>query len=240
MKKTIHLSAIAFVVSLVISGCSLPPAISGNGVLVTESRDASGFHSVSIGGSGRALITQGDTEKLEIRADENLLPYIRSEVRNGELRVWTKRGNLRFSQPPVYTLAVRELDRLQLSGSLHAEIEALKADSFKGGVSGSGTINLESLEAESVKAGISGSGTISISEGSTESLDLSVSGSGNLRSADFRAEHVEVSISGSGNARVWATKTLDARVSGSGDIRYRGTPQVSSSISGSGKIRQIQ
>jgi len=240
MKKTILLSAIAVCVSLGISGCSLPPAISGNGVLVTESRSASDFHAVSIGGSGRALITQGDTESLTIQADENLLPYIQSEVRNGELRIWTKRGNLRFSQAPVYTLEVRELDRLQLSGSLHAEIDALKTDRLKGGVSGSGTITFGSLEAQSVTVGISGSGTISIAEGTTESLGLSVSGSGNLRAAEFRAESVEVTISGSGDARVWATESLDARVSGSGDIRYMGTPQVSSSISGSGKVRQIQ
>lgn len=240
MKKPILHFLLAGLLSLGIAGCSLPPTISGNGVIVSESRAASNFNAVSISGAGRAVITQGDVESLEIEADENLLPYIQSEVHGGELRIWTRRGNLRFSKPPVYTLAIRGLDRLRLSGSLRAEFDRLESERFNGGVSGSGSITFGSLEAQSVDLGISGSGSIAIAEGSAESLDLNVSGSGDLRAPDFRAENVAVSISGSGNARVWAVDSLDAHVSGSGDIQYKGTPRVSSSVSGSGRIRELR
>ena len=239
MKRIFLLLPIVLSITVGIPGCSLPFSISGNGILVSESRSVSDFGAISIGGSGHAVITQGDSESLEIQADENLLPYIHSVVHHGELRIWLERGNLRFTKRPVYTLSVRELDHLQLSGALNAEIAALKTDRFKGGVSGSGSVRFGDLEADSVEFDISGSGKLIVDNGTAESLRLGVSGSGDLNTSNCRAENVEISISGSGSAQVWATDSLSAHVSGSGQIDYKGSPQVSSSISGSGRIGQL-
>lgn len=239
MKNALNILAVALLAPLGFSGCTMPPAIHGNGVLITEMRDVSDFHRVSIGGSGRALITQGDTEGLQITADENLLPYIESEVRQGELRIWTKRGNLRFSKAPIYTLNVRELDQLHLSGALQAEMESLKTDRFRASISGSGKVDLGRIEAESLDASVSGSGSVYLRAGKVSMIDMGVSGSGELQAENVEARKVGVSISGSGEARVWATESLDAHISGSGDVRYKGTPQVTQSVSGSGRIRAM-
>lgn len=223
-----------------VAGCSITPAIHGNGVRVTEARDVSGFHAVSIGGSGQAIITQGGDESLEIATDENLLPYIHTEVRNGELRVYTK-GNLRFSEGPVYTIAVRELDALRLSGALRADLGPLETGSLNISVSGSGRVQVEQLEAEELAIGVSGSGRIDVAGGQAEGVELSISGSGDLRAEDFQVKRADVSISGSGSARVWVEEAIDAHVSGSGSILYKGSPSsVHSSISGSGNVRPIE
>lgn len=239
--KQIHvLPAVLLVVASITSGCVMYPGISGSGNIVSESRSVKGFKAVSVGGSGTIHITQGDTESLEVKADDNLLPYLRTEVEGEHLKIWWNRGNLRFSTGPVYTLEVRRLEKLDLSGSLHAEMDRLTTENFEGRISGSGKIQLGRLKAGDVRLRISGSGDVSLDEGIVDSLDLSISGSGNARTAGVEAGKVEVSISGSGNAEVHAINSLDANVSGSGNVSYLGSPRVNSSVSGSGRVRSKQ
>ena len=71
---------------LFITACGLG-TIQGSGDVITESRDVSGFDSVSLSGIGRVIITQGDDESLTIETDDNLMKYITSEVRDGTLEL---------------------------------------------------------------------------------------------------------------------------------------------------------
>ena len=90
------------------AGCVLT-AISGSGHVVDEPRSVSGFSAVSLSGSGRLLIEQGETESLTITADDNLLPLIKSEVSGGRLELGSKDSmtNLRPSTEIVYKLTVK-------------------------------------------------------------------------------------------------------------------------------------
>ena len=240
MKRILVLPAVLLTLAGITSGCVMYPGIPGSGTMVSETRSVEGFDAVSVGGSGTIHITQGDTESLEVQADDNLLPYLRTEVSGGELKIWWERGNLRFTKGPVYTLGVKQLEKLNLSGSLHAEMDRLTAENFEGRISGSGKIELGQLEAGEVRFRVSGSGDVTIREGRADSLDLGISGSGNAQMPGFQAGDVEVSISGSGNAEIQATNRLDAHVSGSGNVTYTGSPKVNSSVSGSGRIRSAQ
>jgi hypothetical protein len=216
------------------------PGIAGNGTIASESRSVTGFNAVSVGGSGTIRITQGNQEGLEVQADENLLPYLRTEVSGGHLKIWWDHRNLRFSKAPTYTLEVKQLEELNLSGSLRAEINQLNTEDFDGRISGSGKIEFGRLEASKVQLRVSGSGDLRIADGQANSLEVRISGSGNARMSKFQAQQVEVSISGSGNAEVWARERLEAHVSGSGNVTYYGSPTVNSSVSGSGRVRQGQ
>jgi hypothetical protein len=240
MKRILPLLPILLWLAWMTSGCVMYPGIPGSGTIVSELREVSDFRAVSIGGAGTVRITQGDTESLEVKADDNLLPYLRTEVSGGRLKIWWERGNLRFSKTPVYTLEVKRLEELHLSGSLHAEMDRLSEETFEGRISGSGKIAFGELEAEEVRLRVSGSGDVAIGKGRADSLELGISGSGDVQAANFEARDVEVAISGSGNARVHASETLDARVSGSGSITYVGSPAVKSSVSGSGRVRSGQ
>src|SRR5690242_12646963 len=69
--------------SLLTAGClsiSDGHTVHGSGNVVTEARPVSGFDRVSVSGAGQLKVTQGDAESLTIETDDNLLPYIRSEV----------------------------------------------------------------------------------------------------------------------------------------------------------------
>ncbi len=75
--KFLKVIGLLIIGNLLITACGLR-TIQGSGDVITESRDVSGFDSVSLTGIGRVIITQGDKESLTIEADDNLLEYITS------------------------------------------------------------------------------------------------------------------------------------------------------------------
>ncbi len=186
----------------------------GSGTMATETRDVSGFTEVDLSGSGKALISVTGTESLTVEAEDNILPLLTTEVRNGRLVLGVKQG-ISPTRGIVYTITVVSLESVELSGS--------------------GLVSATGVDAGDFDVEISGSGTV-VAEGAAGSLDLSISGSGSFDGEDLVSALGNVSLSGSGSAVVNVKDDLDVRVSGSGSVRYLGEPSVSVSIFGSGDV----
>src|SRR5215210_7220442 len=62
---------------------SVGTRIKGSGVVRSETRNAGGFDAVDVSGVFQVEVTAGKDFSVEVRADENLLPYIRTEVEEG-------------------------------------------------------------------------------------------------------------------------------------------------------------
>jgi hypothetical protein len=210
--------------------------ISGSGVVKDEKRDVRSFNRIRIEGSGMAQITQGETSSLTITADENLLPYLISEVHSGELRIYVKPGySISPSQQVRYTITVNNLAALDLSGSMQAEMPALKGDKLLVQVSGAGEVKIDDVQLNELDVKISGSGSVAVA-GKASDLDLDSSGSASLKAEDLACLHAKVKMSGSGEALLWVAQTLEARLSGSAEVQYYGAPAVTQNTSGSASV----
>jgi hypothetical protein len=196
-----------------------------------------GFDEVSVSGAGELILVQGDDESLSIETDDNLLPYIRSEVRNGRLLIGPQDANLHPTKTIRYRLNLKNLRELHLSGSVRASADSIKTDRLSLSISGSGRMNVARLDADTLSAHISGSGSTSAG-GHAERQVVSISGSGNHHAPDLKCAKAEAHISGSGHASLWVTETLVAQISGSGRVEYHGDARVNSHVSGSGKVRR--
>lgn len=216
--------------------------IKGNGNVVTLERSTGDYDAIALSGWFDVDLVSGTEGELTIKGEENLLEYIKTEVKNGKLIIKTEKGvNLRPSSwgrdGGIYiTVPVERVSSVTLSGS--GDIvgkTTIQTDNFKTNISGSGDISL-AVEASTVEATMSGSGDIKLS-GSTNDLEVQVSGSGDIKAYELEAENVTAQVSGSADIKVTANKMLKARVSGSGDISYRGNPdKVDTKASGSGDI----
>jgi hypothetical protein len=203
--------------SVLAAGC-FGPIVTGSGKVTTEPRNVSGFTAVSLDGSGRLVIEQTGTESLTVTADDNLMPYIESDVSGKTLTLGEKSGtNISPSKDVVFKLTVKSLENLDISGS--------------------GAADVKGLQGQALKIDISGSGEVS-ADGAADDLNIGISGSGRYRGDRFRSKRARVDISGSGNALLAVSEKLDANVSGSGSIEYVGDPQVHQDISGSGSVRK--
>jgi hypothetical protein len=217
-------------------------AVAGSGVVSTESRQIADFNSISIEYPAEVTIRQGSSESLEIEAEDNLLPQLSAEVRNGTLYLenseqnWRERVNPR--EPVLISITVVDLNRVRFPTAGKMLIEGLETDSLSVSVSGAGDVTLTELAAGDLEFSLSGAGNIA-ADGESESLQLQISGLGNFNGGDLQSQDANVQISGAGSATVWVEQSLDARISGAGSIEYYGDPNVTEQISGVGNVSKI-
>jgi hypothetical protein len=207
-------------VALILASCAIDiGGTVGSDTAKTETRTVSGFTGVTFSGVGTLNITQTGTESLTVSADDNLLSLLTSTVTNGTLNLGIKSGNsINPKKPIVYTLTVKNLNNVTLSGA--------------------GTINATKLTTSALHVVLSGAGSMTIS-GSAPSQTALVSGVGNYNAKGFPTDSAQVTISGAGKATVTVNKELTAIVSGAGSVIYYGSPsQVTKTISGVGSVKQ--
>lgn len=208
-----------------------------SGETKSEDRPVSGFNQVQLDGIGDLSITMGDTESLVVEADENLLPYIITEVRGGTLIIRLKEDiNLVNMITDVnYTLSAKALDSIELGGLGNINVSPLQTDAMTITLNGSGMITLTQLTADRLDGNLNGLGSLNVSGKVTEQ-DVTLSGAGAYQAGDLESETARVNLSGLGNATVWVTGTLDAELSGAGSLEYYGNPQVTENDTGLGNI----
>ena len=216
-------------------------AIKGSGVVETETFEVASFDAISVDYPGEFTVVQGESESVEIEAEDNLLAQLSVDVENGTLRFENTEQNWRDrvnpTKPVLVTITVVELNRVQFPTAGKMMIKALETDSLSVSVSGAGDLNLVDLDAGSLDFSLSGAGNINV-DGVTDRLQLNISGFGNFNGGDLQSQDADVAISGAGSATVWAEETLDARISGAGSIDYYGSPNVNERISGVGSVHK--
>ncbi len=210
-------------------------AIRGSGNTISEERVVSDFHAIDFSGVGKLTIVQGEREALTITADDNLLPYITSDVNNGTLTLAMKDSAwlpiLRPMQPVHYTLHVKRLTRVEMSGAGELYAETLNADNLMVVQSGAGIITIDDLFATHLSVTMSGAGHVTV-RGNVTTHTVQLSGLGSYQAGDLASQHAQVMLNGAGSVTVWAETDLDATLSGSGSVSYYGEPQIRTSATG--------
>ncbi len=210
----------------------------GSGNVVSEQRDVGDFDEVTLSGVGNLSITQTGSESLTIEAEDNILPLLTSEVHGRRLVLGTEPGTHFSPKKPIrFTLTVKDLSAVRISGAGNAEIPALGTPSLRLEISGAGNMTVTGLAAESVEVTLSGAGSMTCA-GEVRSQDVRISGAGSYHGEDLASVTARALISGTGSAHLRVSELLDARVSGVGSIVYSGSPSVRKSVSGVGRISQ--
>lgn len=213
--------------------------VTGNGKVITQQRNITGFNAVEVHGSMNVYVSQGADYAVRVEAEENLMDYIVIEKDGEELEVRFKRNtNIRTKRPVKVYVTAPTYTGLTVSGSssIVSQSKLSNASQINIDISGSGDANLE-VDAPTINTEISGSGK-AILKGMTRDLSTNISGSGELKAFNLMAETCDVEISGAGGAEVYASKALDANVSGAGNVVYKGSPTTNQRTSGAGSIRK--
>jgi hypothetical protein len=263
MNKHKRLVLVVLVIALSILACQFGgfgTSVRGSGDVVEESRPVSGVTGVELATLGNLFIEVGDTESLRIEAEDNLMEYIETDVRNGTLRIDTQNNvNLNPREPVNYFLTVTTLDSIEISSSGDIQAPDLEAESFSIRVSSSGDLMMGDLEADTVSIDISSSGDVTIDMLTANTLEVDIDSSGDLDIAggevvtqnvtnsssgkynaqDMDSSEADVRLSSSGSVTIRVSDHLEANLSSSGDLRYIGNPTVDATTSSSGDVIQI-
>lgn len=241
MKKIFASAIIALAVITQSCDLVMHDTIHGSGDITTETRSISDASKISSKGSFDVEVVLGSTPSVKIEADDNLIPYILVDNKDGGIEIHTKGDvNLETEKTLKVTVTVSKLEELKLYGNGNGTCkqQITGGDHLILGVYGNGDMDIN-VNTPKVESTIAGNGNISIS-GETKDCRIEIDGNGDYKAEGLQTENTEVHIAGSGDARLSASQTLGVHIAGSGDVFYKGSPRITQNVVGSGNIQQIK
>src|SRR5258706_1798111 len=212
MKRIVISAPLALIFALLLSASI--HGVKGSGVRKTEQRDLPAFNSIGRSGAFEGEVTCQKSPSFEIEADDNILPLVQTEVRDGVLRVTTTKG---YSS----------------SGGIKVRINVPDLASVKS--TGAGKFNILGLKNDNFEIRSTGAATV-VASGQSKSVKISSTGAGKIDAHDLRANDADVSVTGAAGVDVYAINELDVTVSGAGRVTYSGNPKINKKVSGAGQV----
>lgn len=209
---------------------------SGSGNLVKQTREVSSFSGLSVSGDFDVTLTQGNTSRVEVESDDNLMDEIKTKVNNGTLEIYfDKVTKLRNGTFNIY-ITVPELNKIDASATANIKANGIfkTGDEFIIKSSSAGEIKINA-DAPSIKLQSSSAGQISIS-GRTRNLTVNASSGAEIRAKNLLSETADASASSGADVDVYASISLNASASSGGSIHYSGKPHVNKRESSGGSV----
>ncbi|SNR16020.1 head GIN domain-containing protein [Tenacibaculum jejuense] len=211
--------------------------VRGNGKVITEERSVGDFDEVSVGGSFDVILIDGREGKVTIEGEENIIPYIITEVRGNTLKIKVQKNtNVRFNRKLTVTVPFEDINGIALGGSGNVRSEkVVRGENVSLSIGGSGNIKTK-VKASTLSTSIGGSGNIRVA-GSSDHMKCSIAGSGNIKAYDVTTKTLKVSVAGSGDIEATVKDKIKGSVVGSGSVYYKGNPKyIDTNSVGSGDI----
>jgi Putative auto-transporter adhesin, head GIN domain len=212
MRKFASFNLAVLMIFLIVAGCRhMGRGVKGSGVRKTETRELSSFNAIDTEGAYDIEVTCQQPLNFQIEADDNILPLIQTDVRDGVLYVRNERA-----------YESRRLVALRISVSNLVSVSA----------KGAGNFQVAEVKNDKFAIHSSGAAKVKIS-GETKSVDIQSSGAGMIDAEGLHAEKASVSSSGAASIDVYASEQLDVTLSGVGRVSYSGNPKtVNKNVSG--------
>jgi hypothetical protein len=133
---------VLLVVAALLAGCGAV-SLTGSGNVITQEEAISGFDRVDVSHGFRVDVGQGDTFRVVIRVDDNVVEHLEVAKKGDTLRIGLKRNRSYTLKNTTLEAEVTmpELTGLEMSGGSHATLSG-SAQDLKLDASGGGQIDL--------------------------------------------------------------------------------------------------
>jgi len=185
----------------------------------TERRQVSGFTGIDASSVFDITVNKGNTESLTIEADNDVMPYVRSEVNNGVLHLSIDDANKGKNIKTLKaTITMKDLTGVTLSGACKFTANDLfTPEKFKADCSGVSGMKVN-VNTGQLSIGVSGSGKITLIANVKGDADWNVSGVSSVK-ANMKATKVTINSSGVGSIElIGSASNLQIDASGTSKI----------------------
>jgi hypothetical protein len=224
--KTMKSLIVLPLIILLAAGCvvNIQDSITGNGKVVSQTREVSEFSGIKVGSGIDVFLTQGETQSIVVEADENLQEWIKTDVTGNILNIYTEKS-FRLAKVKKVMITCKTLDKIEVSSAGDVTgLSQFKTDKLDISMSSAGDLKFE-VEANDITVSISSAGNVYL-KGKTQMLKADLSSAGDLNAFDLEAKVGDISVSSAGNAKVFVTEEASFSSSSAGDINYKGEPRI--------------
>lgn len=233
MKQKLPILAFSVMILITFSSCVfMGPSIKGNGNVVEQNRKTRDFSKIEVSRGMNVYISQGETHKVVVKADENLLDAIETE-NDGDVLIIRASKNIRSATSKKAFITVPNLEEIKASSGSNtfSETKLVFRDLTVSTSSGSNV----TLEINSEKTEFSSSSGSNINlQGTTNSFKAKASSGSNIKAEELTAKNCETKASSGSNIWITAKNDFSGDVSSGANIFVYGNPKNSNIKKSSG------
>lgn len=244
MKTSVKIGiAIAYILAVLTSSCVgfNEKNVKLSGVTKVSTKEVSAFDKVDVSGAIDVIVNIGNKSEVVIEADSAIMPYIVTEVKDRELRIYNKDiiGFYNFKNNKILvTITTPSILELESSGACDVTINDLKTDMFKVSLSGACDL-IGSFECNVLDLEASGSSDSKL-RGKVKNCNIELSGACDIKALDLEVDSLKIEGSGSSNVEITVQNSLDVELSGASELRYKGEPKyIKTDMSGVSNLTKI-
>ncbi len=234
--------AIAFILSLFLSSCGFDinlggvNAQKGNGMVVSETREVTEeFSEVSASEGLSVYVTNGTGFEITVKADENIIDLIKTDIKNNRLRIHTAENIGKATKKVFVTLP--EVTALKSSSGAYLSTENLiKSDRLEIDTSSGANINVE-MDVSEVDIDASSGANLTL-YGNAHKVYVDASSGANINAEKLISKVCHADASSGGNLSIYVSGDLTANASSGGNISYSGEALVTKKKSVSGSVHK--
>ncbi len=207
----------------------------GSGNIIKETRQVSSFHGIEAGSAFSIIVKKGDVQNLQIETDDNIMPLIKSKVKDGVLELSTK-GSINNASSFKVNITVAHLDKVDISGACKlSSPDRFDEQDIEIDASGASKLIFK-VKTNHLDIDASGASTV-ILTGFANNADMEVSGASKLKAYELEINTADIDCSGASHAYINAKESLKGESSGASSITYMGNPKiVDIETSGAGSV----
>ena len=223
MKQKFFFIQVGFILVMILSSCIFTgPSVRGNGDVKEEIRNTGDFDEIKVSRGMNVYISQGNESSVIVKADENLLDAIETNVEGGILKVTTN-SNIRKATELKVMVTVSELNAVKTTAGSNVFSENT-FETNEIDLSATAGSNMKmNLEVKSVDVSASAGSNIKLS-GSAKSINCSASSGSNIKAEEFTSTECVARVSSGANIWIIAKNDFKGRASSGGNIFYYGNP----------------
>ncbi len=191
----------------------------------SQIRNVPEFSAIKVSSGIDLYLTQSNSEKVEIKADQDIIDEIVTKVKDGVLHIYLEKNmNWQWNKSRKAYVSFDDLKAIKASAGSDVYSEnSFDLDDLKLDASSGSDIKLEDLKANKIWVETS-SGSDALLSGEVSHFEARASSGSDIDASDLVSKHCKVSVSSGSDASVHATESLKANASSGGDVRYRGNP----------------
>lgn len=238
MKNTFLLIATSLCLLLLCGSWGQKKSINGSGNVQSEERNITSFDEIKVSRGIRVFLAQGNFKNLVVKADDNLLPYLKTVKEGNTLKIRLSEDIevKKYTEMSVYVTAPQ---MKELQATTAASIEGVtpwKADKIELEATTAASIRLD-LTAISIEADLTTAATLTL-KGSTDRLKAALTTSATLNAEELTARFAELEATTGSNIEVQVTEQIGYHITTGASLTFKGDPSIThATTSAGGSVR---
>ena len=239
MKKSTLIIAILLTTSTLVA----QNTITGSGTVIAQHRELETFTSVNSPSTVDVTILKNEISCADVKADDNLMEFVLTEVENGVLTISMKR-DISYNSPHItVTVYTPHLSEVVMKGTGNVTVLSVKEEQFTLTNKGTGNFKSDCLVVEKdLILQNSGTGNIDVSYMCPNSVTIQNSGTGNINMSMIQNVTSSMKIQNSGTGDITLKKLsvgdLQLKSLGTGNVTLSGKADNMTLVNGGcGNVR---